>query len=190
MRAAAEPKTPSSAPSSSSVSLPLCEEDLHAGVRLLLGEVAGQAEVGDPDVAVLVQQDVGGLHGHTRDSRNDKRHRLESLMEAWSGGGGGGGRRRSVCVLLLCLLKPSDLSSKINPLLWQPLQTEEEQSRPANVRAPSRAHTQEEECSALTTRSQTAFDSLKRLHEHKQQLHRSELQWLQPATRCRFSSSN
>lgn len=179
MRAAAEPKTPSSAPSSSSVSLPLCEEDLHAGVRLLLGEVAGQAEVGDPDVAVLVQQDVGGLHGHTRDSRNDKRHRLESLMEAWSGGGGGGGgRRRSVCVLLLCLLKPSDLSSKINPLLWQPLQTEEEQSRPANVRAPSRAHTQEEECSALTTRSQTAFDSLKRLHEHK------------PATRCRFSSSN
>ena len=33
----------------------------HGGVGLLLAEVAGQAEVGDADVAVLVQEDVGRL---------------------------------------------------------------------------------------------------------------------------------
>ena len=33
----------------------------HRGVGLLLAEVAGQPEVGDADVAVLVEEDVGGL---------------------------------------------------------------------------------------------------------------------------------
>lgn len=35
----------------------------HAGVGLLLGEVAGQAEVRDAHVTVLVQKDVGWLWG-------------------------------------------------------------------------------------------------------------------------------
>jgi len=34
---------------------------LHASVGLLLGEVAGQAEVRDPNMTVLVQQDISGL---------------------------------------------------------------------------------------------------------------------------------
>ena len=34
---------------------------LHTGVRLLLGEVAGEAQVRDAHVAVLVEQNVGGL---------------------------------------------------------------------------------------------------------------------------------
>lgn len=33
----------------------------HAGMGLLLGEVAGQAQVRDAHVAVLVQKDVGRL---------------------------------------------------------------------------------------------------------------------------------
>ena len=35
--------------------------DSHAGVRLPLGEVAGEAQIRDAHVAVLVQQDVGRL---------------------------------------------------------------------------------------------------------------------------------
>lgn len=33
----------------------------HTGVGLLLGEVTGQAQVGDAHVAMLIQQDIGGL---------------------------------------------------------------------------------------------------------------------------------
>lgn len=34
---------------------------LHAGVWLLLGEVAGEAQVGDANMTVLVQQDISWL---------------------------------------------------------------------------------------------------------------------------------
>ena len=34
---------------------------LHAGVRFLLGEIASQAQVRYPDVAVLVQEDIRRL---------------------------------------------------------------------------------------------------------------------------------
>lgn len=37
------------------------DEHSHAGVGLLLGEVAGQAQVGDAHVAVFIQEDVGWL---------------------------------------------------------------------------------------------------------------------------------
>lgn len=44
---------------------------LHAGVGFLLGEVAGQAEVGDTNVAVFIQQDISWLMGREGDTEGD-----------------------------------------------------------------------------------------------------------------------
>lgn len=35
--------------------------NLHAGVRFFLGEIAGQSQIGDADVSVFVEKDVGRL---------------------------------------------------------------------------------------------------------------------------------
>lgn len=50
-------------------------EHSHADVGLLLGEVAGQAQVGDAHVAVFIQEDVGWLWGSSDSGRptNDAR---------------------------------------------------------------------------------------------------------------------